>query len=294
LEINGYNVSEVKEYGDEKLNEVVQKSPYYKATSKDVDWLSKVKLQGSVQQWVDHSISVTINLPNDASEELVDKLYRTGWKEGCKGITVYRDGSRNGILISGKDKKKEKSEGPLRYKRPKVLKAEVQRFNNNDEKWVAFVGLKDGRPYEIFTGIADEDMFPIPKSIKHGEIIKIRDEEGDARYDFRYVDKYGYQNTIGGLSHQFNKEFWNYAKLISSVLRYEMPIEKAVNLVDSLNFDSESINSWKAGVKRALKKYIPNGAKARKGQKCHDCGSESLIYQEGCLLCTNCGSSKCG
>jgi len=293
LEINGYNLEEVKELSEEGLNEIVEKSPYYKATSNDVDWLAKVKLQGSIQKWVDHSISVTINLPENASEDLVNELYITGWKEGCKGVTVYRDGSRSGVLISGKEKKDSKNEDPMKYKRPKVLDAEIIRFNNNDEKWIAFVGLRDGKPYEIFTGIAEEEMFPIPKSIEKGQIIKIRDESGQARYDFRYRDKYGYENTIGGLSHQFNKEFWNYAKFISSVLRHDMPIENIVNLVDSLNFDSESINSWKSGVKRALKKYIANGTKAHR-VKCSDCGSESVIYQEGCLLCTNCGSSKCG
>lgn len=288
----GFNPA--KEYSDEEIDDLVKQSPYYKATSNDVDWLAKVKLQGAVQKWVDHSISVTINLPENVSEDLVDDLYRTGWKVGCKGVTVYRDGSRSGVLISGKEKKKkENSDDPLIYKRPKVLDAEIIRFNNNDEKWIAFVGLRNGKPYEIFTGIAEEDMFPIPKSVNKGKIIKIRDNEGLARYDFQYKDKYGYENTIGGLSHQFNKEFWNYAKLISSVLRHGMPINNIVNLIDSLNFDSESINSWKAGVKRALKKYIPNGTKARRG-KCGDCGSEDLVYQEGCLICTNCGSSKCG
>ena len=291
LNKNGYNVEEVKELDEKNLNEIVKKSPYYEATSNDVDWLSKVKLQGAVQKWVDHSISVTINLPENVSEELVDELYRTGWKEGCKGITVYRDGSRSGVLL--KHKKKNTEDPKLRYKRPKILDAEIQRFNNNNEKWVAFVGLKNGKPYEIFTGIVEEDMFSIPRSINKGQIIKIRDEKGDARYDFRYHDKYGYTNTIGGLSHQFDKEFWNYAKLISSVLRHEMPIENVVHLIDSLNFDSESINSWKAGVKRALKKYVTNGTKAHKGQECEECSSENLIYQEGCLICTNCGSSKC-
>ena len=293
LELSGYNVDEVKQMKEEDLNKIIEKSPYNKATSNDVDWLSKVKLQGSVQKWVDHSISVTINLPNNVSEDLVDKLYRTGWKEGCKGITVYRDGSREGVLISNNNNKKEEEKDKT-YKRPKVLKAEIQRFNNNEESWIAFVGLRKNKPYEIFTGIADGEMFPIPKSITKGEIIKIRDEEGNARYDFRYKDKYGYHNTIGGLSHQFNKEFWNYAKLISSVLRHEMSLEKVVNLIDSLNFDSENINSWKSGVKRALKKYIPNGVSAGKGHKCPECGEESLIYQEGCLICTNCGSSRCG
>lgn len=291
LKTKNYNVDEVKSLDEENLQRVVEQSPYYKATSNDVDWLAKVRLQGAIQKWVDHSISVTINLPENASEDLVNKLYITGWKEGCKGITVYRDGSRSGVLISGKEKKENKD--PLKYKRPNILDAEIIRFNNNDEKWIAFVGLRDGRPYEIFTGIADEDMFPIPKSIDNGQIIKIREENGQARYDFRYKDKYGYNNTIGGLSHQFNKEFWNYAKLISSVLRHDMPIENIVSLIDSLNFDSESINSWKSGVKRALKKYIPNGTRAHR-LRCGDCSSESVIYQEGCLLCTNCGSSKCG
>lgn len=295
LEINGHNVEEVKRMNDEQLNKIVEKSPYYKATSNDVDWLSKVSLQGSVQKWVDHSISVTINLPNDVSEDLVNKLYLQGWKEGCKGITVYRDGSRSGVLISNSEKKKESDSGENleSYKRPKILAAEVQRFNNGEEKWVAFVGLKDGKPYEIFTGRDEDGMFPIPKPIKKGYIMKIRDKKGHARYDFRYRDKYGYFNTIGGLSHQFNKEFWNYAKLISSVLRHGMPIEKVVNLIDSMNFDSENINSWKAGVKRALKKYVPDGTKAHKS-KCTECGSENVIYQEGCLTCSNCGSSKCG
>lgn len=293
LSIKGYNIEEVKSLDDDSLNKIVEQSPYYKATSNDVDWVSKVSLQGSVQKWVDHSISVTINLPNDVSEELVDELYRTGWKEGCKGITVYRDGSRSGVLISKSEKKETAENDQNNFKRPKVLNAEIQRFNNDDEKWVAFVGLKDGKPYEIFTGISDEDMFPIPSSVKNGQIIKIRDEDGEARYDFRYKDKYGYLNTIGGLSHQFNKEFWNYAKLISSVLRHGMPIEKAVNLIDSMNFDSDNINSWKAGVKRALKKYVPDGTKVNRA-KCKECSSENIVYQEGCLTCSDCGSSKCG
>ncbi len=287
------SIDPAREFSDQEIDELVKMSPYYKATSNDVDWLAKVKLQGSIQKWVDHSISVTINLPENVSEDLVDELYRTGWKEGCKGITVYRDGSRSGVLISNKDKKDKNNGDQKMYKRPKVLKADIIRFNNGDEKWIAFVGLKDGRPYEIFTGISDDEMFPIPKSIEKGKIIKIREEDGTARYDFRYVDKYGYHNTIGGLSHQFNKEFWNYAKFISSVLRHEMPLPKIVSLIDSLNFDSDNINSWKAGVKRTLKRYIPNGTKAGRGQ-CKDCGSNDLIYQEGCLLCTNCGSSKCG
>ncbi len=290
----GYNPAKV--YSEEEIKEIVRNSPYHKATSNDIDWISKVNLQGSIQKWVDHSISVTINLPESAPKELVNDLYLRGWKSGCKGITIYRDGSRSGVLISNKDKKKENKKNneddPLKFKRPPVLNAEVIRFNNNDEKWIAFVGLKEGRPYEIFTGISEGEMFPIPKSITKGEIIKIRDENGKARYDFRYKDKYGYENTIGGLSHQFNKEFWNYAKLISSVLRHGMPIENVVNLVDSLNFDRGDINSWKAGVKRALKRYIPNGTKTKKN-RCKECGSENLVYQEGCLICTDCGSSKC-
>lgn len=291
LKLNKYDVTEVKKLNDKELDKIIAKSPYYKATSNDVDWLAKVKMQGAIQKWVDHSISVTINLPNDATEELVNKLYITGWKEGCKGITVYRDGSRDGILITNKKEKKDNDIAI--FKRPKILDAEIQRFNNGDEKWVAFVGLNNGHPYEIFTGMVDDEMFPIPISIKKGKIIKIRDKQGNARYDFNYQDKYGYHNTIGGLSHQFNKEFWNYAKLISGVLRHGMSVGSVIDLVDSLNFDSENINSWKAGVKRTLKKYIADGTRAKKGQICKECGSENLIYQEGCLSCTECGYSKC-
>jgi ribonucleoside-diphosphate reductase alpha chain len=291
LETKGYNIKEVKLYNDEKLNEIVRKSPYYKAASNDVDWVSKVKMQGEVQKWVDHSISVTINLPKTASENLVGDLYISAWKNGCKGATVYRDGSRSGVLLSKEDKKEE--EEAKKYKRPKILDAEIIRFSNNEEKWIAFVGLKDNKPYEIFTGMADEEMFPIPKSITTGKIIKNHDENGISRYDFQYVDKFGYKNTLGGLSHMFKKEFWNYAKLISSVLRHGMPIPDVVNLVSSLRLDSDAINTWKVGVERALKKYIPNGTKAKKGT-CTECGSDSLIYQEGCLICTSCGSSKCG
>lgn len=298
LETKGYNPDEVKAYDDDQLNEVVEKSPYYKATSNDVDWLSKVKMQGEVQKWVDHSISVTINLPSDAGEDLVGELYVTAWESGCKGVTVYRDGSRSGVLVGTSEKNTEKSDAAEvneeTYKRPKILDAEIIRFNNNDEKWIAFVGLKDNRPYEIFTGIADEEMFPIPKSITKGTIIKNRDENGISRYDFQYTDKYGYKNTLGGLSHMFDKEYWNYAKLISSVLRHGMPIPFIVSLVSSLSLDSDNINTWKNGVERTLKRYIPDGTKVKKGAKCQECDSPSLIYQEGCLLCTNCGSSKCG
>ncbi|MBN2523441.1 MAG: adenosylcobalamin-dependent ribonucleoside-diphosphate reductase [Bacteroidales bacterium] len=295
LEKNGYNPEEVIDFDDERLNEVIKKSPYYKATSNDVDWLSKVKMQGEIQKWVDHSISVTINLPSDVSEDLVGQLYVTAWESGCKGVTVYRDGSRSGVLIASEKKENGTSVNEEKsYKRPKILDAEIIRFNNNDEKWIAFVGLKDSKPYEIFTGIADEEMFPIPKSITKGQIIKNRDENGISRYDFQYIDKYGYKNTLGGLSHMFDKEFWNYAKLISSVLRHGMPIPHIVRLVSSLRLDSDTINTWKNGVERALKRYIPDGTKVKKGLKCEECGSENLIYQEGCLLCTNCGSSKCG
>jgi ribonucleoside-diphosphate reductase alpha chain len=294
IEVNGYNVEEAKKYNDDEIQALVLKSPYCKATSSDVDWLSKVHMQGEIQKWVDHSISVTINLPESASEELVDQLYVTAWKSGCKGVTVYREGSRSGVLLSNKkdDKKVQKVMGePIQ--RPKVLDAEVIRFKNEREEWIAFVGIMDDRPYEIFTGLKDEEMFPIPKSITTGKIIKNKDEEGNTRYDFQYIDKYGYKNTLGGLSHMFNKEYWNYARLISGVLRYGMPIEDVVNLASSLTVDSDTINTWKNGLVRALKKYIPNGTKVPKG-KCGECGSESLVYQEGCLTCTNCGSSKCG
>ena len=287
LKLNGYDSDEVTRMGDEEIESIIAKSPYYKATANDVDWIAKVKMQGAIQKWVDHSISVTINLPADAKEELVSELYLTAWKSGCKGATVYRDGSRNGVLIAGKTEVR-----PERPKRPKILDCDVIRFNINEEKWVAFVGLKESRPYEIFTGIADEEIFPIPKSIVKGKIIKIRDDDGNTRYDFQYTDKYGYKKTMGGLSHMFKPEFWNYAKLISGVLRHEMPIQDVVNLVTSLKLDSESINNWKNGVERALKKYIPNGTKAK--GKCGECGSENLVYEEGCLICKDCGSSKCG
>ncbi len=286
LRLNGYNPDELKQMNDQEIGEIIAKSPYYKAAANDVDWIAKVKMQGAIQKWVDHSISVTINLPADVKEDLVSNLYMTAWKSGCKGATVYRDGSRDGVLITGKPETTRE-----RPKRPKVLECDVIRFNINEEKWVAFVGLKDGKPYEIFTGIADEEIFPIPRSIVKGQIIKTRNEEGKTRYDFQYTDKYGYKKIIGGLSHTFQPEFWNYAKLISGVLRHEMPIADVVNLVQSLNLDSESINNWKNGVERALKKYIPNGTKAK--GKC-ECGSHNLVYEEGCLICKDCGSSKCG
>jgi len=288
LRLNGFDPDKVTGMSDEEINEIIAKSPYYKATANDVDWLAKVRMQGDIQKWVDHSISVTINLPSDVKEELVSELYLTAWKSGCKGATVYRDGSRNGVLIAA-GKNEIRAERP---KRPKILDCDVIRFNFNDEKWVAFVGLKDGKPYEIFTGLADEEIFPIPKTIIKGKIIKVKPDDGKTRYDFQYTDKYGYKKTIEGLSHMFKPEFWNYAKLISGVLRHEMPIADVVTLVQSLKLDSESINNWKNGVERALKKYIPNGTKAK--GKCGECGSENLVYEEGCLICKDCGSSKCG
>jgi ribonucleoside-diphosphate reductase alpha chain len=287
LRLNSYDPDEVTRMNDDEIEKIIDKSPYAKATANDVDWIAKVKMQGAIQKWVDHSISVTINLPADAKEELVSELYLTAWKSGCKGATVYRDGSRNGVLITGKPETRTE-----RPKRPKVLDCDVIRFNINEEKWVAFVGLKDSRPYEIFTGFADEEIYPIPKSIVKGQIIKIKSDEGKTRYDFQYTDKYGYKKTIGGLSHMFKPEFWNYAKLISGVLRHEMPIADVVNLIQSLKLDSESINNWKNGVERALKKYIPNGTRAK--GKCGECHSHNLVYEEGCLICKDCGSSKCG
>ncbi len=289
LKINKYDPDEVKRMSDEEIEAIIAKSPYNKASANDVDWLAKVRMQGAIQKWVDHSISVTINLPSDVQEDLVSELYLTAWKSGCKGATVYRDGSRTGVLIASGGKQEAIAEKP---KRPKVLDCDIIRFNNNEEKWIAFVGLKDGNPYEIFTGLADEEMFPIPKTIVKGKIIKNKDEEGNTRYDFQYTDKYGYKNTMGGLSHMFKPEFWNYAKLISGVLRHGMPIPDVVNLIQSLRLDSESINNWKNGVERALKKYIPNGTKAK--GKCGECGSENIVYEEGCLICKDCGSSKCG
>jgi ribonucleoside-diphosphate reductase alpha chain len=296
LEANGFNIDELKNADEEQLQALIEKSPYYKATSNDVDWMAKVHMQGEIQKWVDHSISVTINLPNDVKEELVGELYITAWRSGCKGVTVYRDGSRTGVLIANDEKKKKTIENAERPKpiRPKSLEAEIIRFTNNNEKWIAFIGIKDNRPYEIFTGLQDDEMFPIPKSIIKGSIIKTKDEAGTARYDFQYTDRYGYKNVLGGLSHQFNKEYWNYAKLISGVLRFGMPIEDVVDLVSSLRLDNDAINTWTAGVERALRKYIPNGTAVKTGAKCESCNSESLIYQEGCLKCSSCGHAKCG
>ncbi len=293
MKINGHDID--KNYSNTELDELVKASPYYQATSNDVDWLSKVRMQGAVQKWVDHSISVTINLPNDVSEDLVGRLYLEAWQAGCKGVTVYRDGSRSGVLISNDEKKEEKEgNGIFPTKRPQVLEADVVRFQNSKDKWIAFIGLIDGRPYEIFTGFSDdEDGILIPRWVNEGLIIKNRNEDGTSRYDFQYKNKRGYKTTIEGLSHKFNPEFWNYAKLISSTLRHGMPIDNVVNLVNSLQLDSESINTWKNGVARALKRFIADGTVAKK-EKCTNCNSSNLIYQEGCLTCKDCGSSKCG
>lgn len=294
---NGYPVS--KKYSQEEVEELVGKSPYFKATSNDVDWLQKVRMQGRIQKWVDHSISVTINLPADVSEDLVNTLYIEAWKCGCKGCTVYRDGSRSGVLLGTEKKKKKEDcncmEPPIIVAtRPRELDADVVKFQNNREKWIAFVGLLNGRPYEIFTGLADDDEgLMLPKNVSKGTIIKSYDEDGKKHYDFQFKNKRGYKMTIEGLDGKFNPEFWNYAKLISGVLRYGMPIDQVIKLVQGMELNNESINTWKNGVERALKKYLPNGMEA-KGQKCPNCGQESLIYQEGCLICTNCGASKCG
>jgi ribonucleoside-diphosphate reductase alpha chain len=294
MTINGHSIDE--NYSQEELNKLIEKSPYFGATSNDVDWLNKVRMQGAVQKWVDHSISVTINLPNDVDEELVGNLYMEAWQAGCKGVTVYRDGSRSGVLISNEEKKDDKNDGltPFPTKRPQTLEADIVRFQNNKEKWIAFIGLIGGKPYEIFTGIADdEDGILLPRSVEDGTIIKNRNEDGTSRYDFQYKNSRGYKTTIEGLSHKFDPEYWNYAKLISTTLRYGMPIEKAVELTNSLQLDSASINTWKNGVARALKRYVADGTVAHK-QKCENCNSTELIYQEGCLTCKDCGSSKCG
>lgn len=284
---------DAKSFSDEKIKELVQKSPYYKATSNDVDWLNKVRLQGSVQKWVDHSISVTVNLPNSVTEELVGKVYKEAWQSGCKGVTVYRDGSRDGVLISA-DKKESKQEENTHKRRPDVLEADIIRFHNNKEEWIAFIGLLNKQPYEIFTGRAEEDALPIPKSVKRGQIIKQRFKDGSKRYDFKYQNKYGFNITVEGLSYKFTPEYWNYAKLISGLLRHQMPIHHAVKLISSLHLNNTTINTWKKGVERALKRYIPDGTKAAKGELCSECGSDALTYQEGCLICQTCGHSKCG
>ncbi len=295
------------DYTQAEIDELVKKSPYNKATANDIDWLEKVKMQGAVQKWVDHSISVTINLPSDVTVDLVNRLYLEAWKAGCKGCTIYRDGSRAGVLISTQDTKKDDKNGKGQdgqagvsstdgkvLVRPIELEADVVRFQNNKEKWIAFVGLRNDRPYEIFTGLADDDdgIF-CPKSVTRGKIIKAVDDKGNKRYDFQFINKRGYKTTIEGLSDKFNPEYWNYAKLISGVLRYGMPIDQVIKLVNGLELDSQSINTWKMGVERALKKYLPSGTPA-KGQKCPNCGQETLVYQEGCLICTTCGTSRCG
>lgn len=289
-----------RRYIQEEIDELVARSPYYLATANDVDWLMKVKMQGEIQKWVDHSISVTVNLPNAVDEALVDRLYVEAWKSGCKGCTIYRDGSRAGVMVSVKKKKEDKGAklqtlSPVVERRPEVLECDVVRFQNNKEKWVAFVGLLDGRPYEIFTGLQDdEEGIVLPKTVTKGRIVKhVNAEDGTKRYDFQFENKRGYKTTVEGLSEKFNKEYWNYAKLISGVLRYRMPLENVIKLVDSLQLESENINTWKVGVARALKKYITDGTEA-KGLKCPNCGHEALVYQEGCLICKHCGSSRCG
>ena len=311
MNVNG--IDSTKKYTQEEIDKLVAQSPYYKATANDVDWLEKVKMQGAIQKWVDHSISVTVNLPNDVDEALVNRLYVEAWKSGCKGCTIYRDGSRAGVMISvSKSEKKQKGKEQTKDNsvdqnalppckqpevievRPKVLECDVVRFQNNKEKWVAFVGLLDGYPYEIFTGLQDDDEgIVLPKSVVKGKIIKQKQDDGPSRYDFQFENKRGYKTTVEGLSEKFNPEYWNYAKLISGVLRYRMPIERVINLVSSLQLKDESINTWKNGVERALKKYIDDGTEA-KGKKCPVCGHETLVYQEGCLICKNCGASRCG
>lgn len=311
MNVNG--IDSTKKYTQEEIDKLVAQSPYYKATANDVDWLEKVKMQGAIQKWVDHSISVTVNLPNDVDEALVNRLYVEAWKSGCKGCTIYRDGSRAGVMISvSKSEKKQKGKEQAKDNsvdqnalplckqpevievRPKVLECDVVRFQNNKEKWVAFVGLLDGYPYEIFTGLQDDDEgIVLPKSVVKGKIIKQKQDDGPSRYDFQFENKRGYKTTVEGLSEKFNPEYWNYAKLISGVLRYRMPIERVINLVSSLQLKDESINTWKNGVERALKKYVDDGTEA-KGKKCPVCGHETLVYQEGCLICKNCGASRCG
>ena len=293
LEINGYDTTKLQTIKEEELNEWLKASPYYKATANDIDWVAKVKMQGAIQKWVDHSISVTVNLPNEVTEELVADVYRTAWECGCKGITVYRDGCRDGVLldVNSKDKNKKNCSNNSGMRRPESIPADIVRFKNGKEDWIAFVGKQDDRPYEIFTGKIEEDAMYIPKTITHGNILKVTEADGTKRYDFQYQDRYGYINTIGGISRLFDEEFWNYAKLISGVLRYGMPIDKVVQLVDGLHLDSETINTWKNGVERALKQYIKDGTRGK--GRCPQCGQENMAYQNGCLTCMACGYSKC-
>ena len=293
-EASGYDITKLDNIKDDELEKLVAASPYHGATANDIDWVAKVKMQGAIQKWVDHSISVTVNLPNDVSEQLVAEVYRTAWECGCKGVTVYRDGCREGVLLDNKKKKKaSKCEAATgENKRPQSLPADIVRFKNGTEDWIAFVGLQNGRPYEIFTGKIEEDAMYIPRKITSGNILKIREADGSKRYDFQYTDRYGYTNTIGGISRLFDEEFWNYAKLISGVLRHGMPIEKVVSLIDGLHLNSETINTWKTGVQRALKQYIVDGTRSK--GKCPQCGQENMAYQNGCLTCMSCGYSKCG
>ena len=295
LRINGYDISRLDTISDEELDKWVAASPYHKATANDIDWVAKVKMQGAIQKWVDHSISVTVNLPNNISEEIVADVYRAAWESGCKGITVYRDGCRAGVLVDKKSKKTEPKkceEATGENRRPQSIPADVIRFKNGHENWIAFVGKVEDRPYEIFTGKIEDDAMYIPPKVTKGRILKVREEDGTKRYDFQYTDRYGYTNTIGGISRLFDESFWNYAKLISGVLRYHMPIEKVVALIDGLHLDDENINTWKNGVKRALKQYIEDGTRSK--GKCPQCGQENMAYQNGCLTCLSCGYSKCG
>lgn len=292
--INGYSEESVKTLPIKDVEELVKKSPYYKATSNDIDWIAKVKMQGSIQKWVDHSISVTVNLPNSVTEDLVADVYKTAWEVGCKGVTIYRDGSRAGVLVSAKENKGSSGAAIKPKERPKSLEADVIRFRNGNEQWIALVGKMNGVPYEIFTGLVDDDSRNIPKSVEKGFIVKEKDiKTGKSRYDFQYTDKYGYTNIVGGISHMFNKEYWNYAKFISGVLRHGMPITDVINLINGLQLDNETINTWKNGVERSLKRYIPDGTKDDTGKRCSKCNSNNLVYQEGCLVCMNCGYSKC-
>jgi ribonucleoside-diphosphate reductase alpha chain len=294
MEVNGHDLT--KNYAQKELDDLIEQSPYYKSTSNDVDYLKKVQMQGEIQKWIDHSISVTINMPAEVTEEVVGQLYMAAWKAGCKGVTVYRDGSRSGVLIANTESKPaEVAETQLIFPtiRPTILQAEIVRFQNSRDKWIAFIGLIEGKPYEIFTGFADdEDGILIPRWVNDGVIIKNREADGGSRYDFQYKNKRGHKTTIEGLSYKFNPEYWNYAKLISSTLRHGMQIEKVVDLINSLQLD-EAINTWKNGVARALKKYVPDGTEAKR-QQCQNCSSTNLHYQEGCLTCKDCGSSKCG